>query len=164
MTPDPLAQLRDIHPPPPPSWWPPAPGWWILALLVILGAGWALLAVRRSHRERRFAREAKRRVDRLWRDFKRNGDSARLVKSLLVLARQTARSTPLQESNAALPTDALLVLIDATSDGKLAATLSLDKIVRLLYAPAPEALTESEARTLFVVTREWIRRAGGPLW
>ncbi|MGB5146738.1 MAG: DUF4381 family protein, partial [Porticoccaceae bacterium] len=127
-------------------------------------AGWALLAVRRSHRERRFAREAKRRVDRLWRDFKRNGDSARLVKSLLVLARQTARSTPLQESNAALPTDALLVLIDATSDGKLAATLSLDKIVRLLYAPAPEALTESEARTLFVVTREWIRRAGGPLW
>lgn len=164
MTPDPLAQLRDIHPPPPPSWWPPAPGWWILALLAILGAGWVLLAVRRRHRERRFAREAKRRIDRLWRDFERNGDGTRLAKSLLVLARQTARSTPLQEASAALPTAALLAQIDAASDGKLTAALSLDKIVRLLYAPAPEALTQSEARILFVVTREWIRRAGGPLW
>lgn len=164
MTPDPLAQLRDIHPPPPPSWWPPAPGWWILALLVILCAGWVLLAVRRHHRERRFAREARRRIDRLWRDFERDGDSARLAKSLLVLARQTARSTPLQEASAALPTAALLVQIDAASDGKLTAALSLDKVVRLLYAPAPEALTKSEARALFVVTREWIRRAGGPLW
>lgn len=164
MTPDPLAQLRDIHPPPPPSWWPPAPGWWILALLAILGAGWVLVAVRRRHRERRFAREAKRRIDRLWRDFERNGDSARLAKALLVLARQTARSTPLQEASAALPTEALLVQIDAASDGKLTAALPLAKIVGLLYAPTPEALAQSEARTLFVVTREWIRRAGGPLW
>ena len=164
MNPDPLAQLRDIHPPPPPSWWPPAPGWWILALLVILLAFWAVLAARRRRRERRFAREAKRRIDQLWRDFERDGDSARLAKALLVLARQTARSIPLHEQAAALPTDELLVLIDAASNGKLATTLALDKVARLLYAPAPEALTKTEARTLFVVTREWIRRAGGPLW
>ncbi|MBK6961101.1 MAG: DUF4381 family protein [Gammaproteobacteria bacterium] len=164
MTPDPLAQLRDIHPPPPPSWWPPAPGWWILALLVILLTAWGLLAARRRHRNRRFAREAKRRVDQLWRDFERDGDSARLAKALLVLARQTARSIPLHEQAAALPTDELLVLIDATSDSRLKAALALDKVARLLYAPTPEALTKTEARTLFVVTREWIRRAGGPLW
>ena len=164
MTPDPLAQLRDIHPPPPPSWWPPAPGWWILALLVILLTAWGLLAARRRHRNRRFAREAKRRIDQLWRDFERDGDGARLAKALLVLARQTARSIPLHEPAAALPTDELLVLIDATSDSQLKAVLSLDKVARLLYTPAPEALTKTEARTLFVVTREWIRRAGGPLW
>lgn len=164
MTSDPLAQLRDIHPPPPPSWWPPAPGWWILTLLVMVLTSWGLLAARRRHRNRRFAREAKRRIDQLWRDFERNGDGARLAKSLLVLARQTARSIPLQEQTAALPTAALLVLIDAASDGQLTTTLALDKIARLLYTPTPEALTETEARTLFVVTREWIRRTGGPLW
>ncbi|MBI2783793.1 MAG: DUF4381 family protein [Gammaproteobacteria bacterium] len=164
MNPDPLAQLRDIHPPPPPSWWPPAPGWWILALLVLLLTAWGLRAAQRRHRNRRFAREAKRRIDRLWRDFERDGDSARLAKALLVLARQTARSIPRHEQAAALPTDQLLALIDATSDSQLKAALALDKVARLLYAPTPEALTKTEARTLFVVTREWIRRAGGPLW
>ncbi|TAL10021.1 MAG: DUF4381 family protein [Porticoccaceae bacterium] len=121
-------------------------------------------AAQRRHRNRRFAREAKRRIDRLWRDFERDGDSARLAKALLVLARQTARSIPLHEQAAALPTDQLLALIDATSDSQLKAALALDKVARLLYAPTPEALTKTEARTLFVVTREWIRRAGGPLW
>lgn len=164
MNPDPLAQLHDIHPPPPPPWWPPAPGWWILTLLVLLLTAWGLWAAQRRHRNRGFAREAKRRIDRLWRDFEGDGDSARLAKALLVLARQTARSIPQHEQAAALPTAQLLALIDATSDSQLTATLALDKVARLLYAPTPEALTRTEARALFVVTREWIRRAGGPLW
>ena len=34
-TPDPLAQLRDIHLPEPVSWWPPALGWWLVAMTVM---------------------------------------------------------------------------------------------------------------------------------
>lgn len=35
-TPDPLAELRDIHLPEAVSAWPPAPGWWILVASIIL--------------------------------------------------------------------------------------------------------------------------------
>lgn len=164
MTSDPLAQLRDIHPPPPPSWWPPAPGWWILAALALVLAAWALRTAWRHRRRRRFVREAKRRADRLWRNFERDRDGTLLAKSLLVLVRQTARATPLQQSSAALPAAELLTLIDAASKGRLSATLALDRIADLLYAPQPEQLSEAEARALLRATRDWIRRTGSAPW
>lgn len=164
MTPDPLAQLRDIHLPPPPSWWPPAPGWWVLALIALGLTLWALRAAWRHRRGRRFAREARRRADRLWRDFERDRDSTLLAKSLLVLVRQTARATPLQQSSAALPAVELLGLIDAASKGRLSADLALDRIVAVLYSPDPDALSESEARALLRATRDWLRRTGSAPW
>ena len=57
MSPELLAELRDIHLPPDPLWWPPAPGWWlaaVFAVLVLIGLGVALRrhAVRTRPRRR----------------------------------------------------------------------------------------------------------------
>jgi HAMP domain-containing protein len=35
MSPNPLADLKDIHLPPQPGWWPPAPGWWLVTILLL---------------------------------------------------------------------------------------------------------------------------------
>ena len=136
----------------------------MLALLVLLTTAWALRTAWRHRRGRRFVREAQRRAHRLWRDFERDRDGALLAKSLLVLVRQTARATPLQQTSAALPAAELLGLIDAASKGRLSADLAPDRIAGLLYTPAPDALSEREARALFQATRDWIRRTGSAPW
>lgn len=83
-------QLRDIHLPPSPSWWPPAPGWWLLGalvLLVVLGIGWSW---RRRHRRASARRRPLLEIQRLERDYARDGDRARLATGLHALLRRLA--------------------------------------------------------------------------
>ena len=47
---------------------------------------------------------------------------------------------------------------------RLSADLAPDRIAGLLYTPAPDALSEREARALFQATRDWIRRTGSAPW
>lgn len=159
-----LDQLKDIHLPPAISWWPPAPGWWLLATLVLGLFWWGLRFALRRHRERLFSRQAKRQVNVLWSRYQRQPDSTLLVKSLIILARQTAKSNPVHEHLATLPTTDLLALIDQDSDSKLSNAVALSQLHDLLYQPSPEALTRIQAKQVFRCLRQWIRQTGGPLW
>lgn len=159
-----LDQLKDIHLPPPVSWWPPAPGWWLLAALLLTLFWWVFRFALRRHRQRLFSRQAKRQVNALWSRYQRQQDSTLLVKSLIILARQTAKSNPIHEQLATLPTAELLALIDKDRGGKLSEAVSLSQLHDLLYRAAPEALSRDQAKQVFHCLRQWIRKTGGPLW
>ena len=159
-----LDQLKDIHLPPAITWWPPAPGWWLLAALIVGLLWWVLRFALRRHRERLFSRQAKRQVNALWSHYQKNRDATVLVKSLLILARQTAKSNPLHEQLATVPTSDLLAIVDEGSVSKLSNAVELTQLHDLLYQPAPEELSRAQARQVFLCLRQWIRQTGGPLW
>lgn len=159
-----LDQLKDIHLPPPVSWWPPAPGWWLLAIILLGVLTWVFRYALRRHRSRLFSRQARRQVNALWARYQQHQDSPLLVKSLLILARQTAKSNPLHQHLSTLPTADFLALIDEESDQKLSKAVDLNHLHDLLYQLKPEALTQDQAKQVFRCLRQWIRISGGPLW
>ena len=160
----PLDALKDIHLPPAISWWPPAPGWWLLAALVLGLLWWLGRLAQRHHQQHLFSRQSRRRVKQLWSQYLNHQDSSLLLKSLLILARQTAKSHPAHEQLASKSTADLLSIIDTDSKGKLSTAIALTELHDLLYQASPKTLSHSEARQVFLCLRRWIHQTGGALW
>lgn len=105
--------LQDIHLPPPPGAWPPAPGWWILAMLLLAGAGFAALRLRRYWGRRQQRRARERLFDAMLRG---TSEPAARLAALSQLLRRAARS----------------------GAGPAAATLAGNDWLRLLDGASPE--------------------------
>lgn len=92
QTPDPLANLRDIHQPEAISWWPLAPGWWLLLIfiLVILGLG---IWLYKRHRRNRFRRQATSLLQVSYLQWQQNADN----QAYLISANQLLKQCLMQQ-------------------------------------------------------------------
>ena len=154
-SPDPLAQLRDIHLPPPVSWWPPAPGWWGVALVLLLLLAALVWWLRRpAGRRQPVGRSALAELARIEARFKQTGDSARLAAELSILLRQVAISRDDPTSVAALKGEAWLAYLDQTGGGE---GFRHGPGQVLISAPY-QRHAELEAGALIALVRQWLAR------
>jgi len=92
-TPNPLAQLRDIHLPQSVSWWPLAPGWWLIlaGILVLMIAAWWLMRHRQQGRWQRDALlQLQQELQQLRLDYQQTEDGSAACATLSSLMRRVA--------------------------------------------------------------------------
>ena len=153
-SPDPLAQLRDIHLPDPVSWWPPAPGWWLLALVALAFIAAATHFILRYIRRNRYRKEALQELQKL--NENRGGLSTRdAVEQLAMLLRRVAIQTCGREAVASLVGQAWLRFLD-NKGGTNQFTAGPGKV---LGEGQYQQTVEADLDRLHQVVEKWIRRS-----
>ena len=153
-SPDPLAQLRDIHLPEAISWWPPAPGWWILAIIVLLAVGGCTYYVFRYIRRNRYRREALQELLAL--NKKMVGLSTRdSVEQLAILLRRVAIQTCGRETVAPLVGEEWLRFLDNRGETNQFTSGPGEVLAGGLYRQTVEADLEKLSKLI----EKWIRRS-----
>ena len=152
-SPDPLAQLRDIHLPPPVSWWPPAPGWWGLALVLLALIGGLIWWWRRRPKSNQaVGQSARAELARIEERFKQTGDAAQLAAELSILLRRVALSQDDPARVAALTGEAWLAYLDQTGGGEG----FRHGPGRVLISAPYQRHVELEAEALIALVRQWV--------
>jgi hypothetical protein len=153
-SPDPLAQLRDIHLPDPVSWWPPAPGWWLLALVALAFIAATTHFIFRYIRRNRYRKEALQELQRL--NENRAGLSTRgAVEQLAMLLRRVAIQTCGRKAVASLVGQAWLRFLD-NKGGTNQFTAGPGKV---LGEGQYQQTVEADLDRLHQVVEKWIRRS-----
>jgi hypothetical protein len=153
-SPDPLAQLRDIHLPGPISWWPPAPGWWILALILALALVVSIKFIIRHFRRNRYRKEALQELQKI--NVNMEGLSTRdNVEQLAMLLRRVAIHTCGRETVASLVGQAWLRFLDSKGNTKQFTAGPGRVLADGHYQPH----LETDLDQLSQLIEKWIRRS-----
>ena len=158
MSPDLLAQLRDIHLPPPPSFWPPAPGWWLLAAVVV---ALAVLAWRRLPgwlARRRLRRAILGELAALRRRADSGEASASVAADVSVLLRRAALARAPRGAVAGLSGERWLAWLDAGLGAK--ARDFREGPGRHLASAPYGGPAPADAAALLDLAERWVRRDG----
>ncbi|OMH33681.1 DUF4381 domain-containing protein [Motiliproteus sp. MSK22-1] len=89
-SPDPLAQLKDLHLPEAIDFWPPAPGWWLLAFIGLSLLAWAVIKCRNHINRNRYRKLALKELQQMYEDFSKHGNSGLFLQQLSQLLRRVA--------------------------------------------------------------------------
>ena len=155
--------LRDIHLPPDPSWWPPAPGWWLLAIGLIVLVAFAIRALVRAWRERRWRRRVAAELDRIAALHASQPDPVRLAADVSQLLRRAALL--IEPSAAALHGEEWLAFLDRQfDDGAKSASVARFRsdtgraLTDAPYRRADDPATSVDAPALIGLARAWLKR------
>jgi len=96
--------LRDIHLPDPVNWWPLAIGWWLLPLLIMLisFAIYKFIKYKKQNRKIAYKKIALNEFRSIRLQYKKNGNSAELIRAISALLRRIALSYLPRENIASL--------------------------------------------------------------
>lgn len=174
MTPEPLAQLRDIHLPEAVGWWPPAPGWWLLALLLVAALVYGLLWWRRRRARLYFRGQASQLLQTCWQDYHQNGQHRAFLDTLFEILKRVRLSaehgkTPSQtgdddqaqavsQASEVLSSTSMFELLDHSSGGELGKHVHRTHIEQLLYQPHAEPLNREQCQALYRAARHYLKR------
>ncbi len=154
QTPDPLAELRDIHLPQDVGAWPPAPGWWLLALALLLTCyfcwRWWL---RRRRSVRRYALID---LQKLEQSFHQKRDSISFVVGLSNLLRRVALASHPSQKVASLYGESWIEFLSTNLKEDFRDEFRyLEKVT---YEPQSSFDQGVEPQRVAQAVRMWIRR------
>ena len=157
-----LDRLQEVVPPEPVSWAPQTVGWLLLGALAALGLVWVVWRFWRRWEASRFRRDALAELAELERNLE-PGSADGSLRRLPGLVKRTALAVYPRERVAGLTGAAWLDFLDETSGSKEFSTGAGQLLKEIPYLPAERlsGLDEGELRTLFGLTRRWIRRGAG---
>jgi hypothetical protein len=155
MSPDLLAQLRDIHTSPPVPWWPPALGWWLLTVLLLLALFWFGRRGLARYRDQKRRKQMLAWVDHLNHAVDAEREPQVWLATLNRIFKLVAlRAFPNEHCAQLAGQDWVEFLVRQMGD--LEAVDSLAVLASGPYDPAPEF----DALSLSKLARLWIRRHG----
>ena len=151
--------LRDIHLPDQVSWWPLAPGWWFIISAVI--ALTLIYFISKALRKKTLLRKAAlAQLDRIQKQFEKDGDKTVLVQSLSILMRRSCISFYPRASTAGLTGDRWLHYLDNTSAKKEFTQNEFTRGTGKILATAPYLPAHSEpdldADKLLFLCKNWL--------
>ncbi len=149
MSPDPLAQLRDIHLPEPIGWWPPAPGWLVVAFLSLALVGWVGYRLLLSLRNNRYRRAARKELARL----RHHPDPGAVLPQVAMLLRRVAIQSFGRREVAALTGRRWLEFLDQTGGGSQFSRGTGSVLGENLY----QRHSSAEIEPLLRLADKWIR-------
>jgi hypothetical protein len=149
-TPDPLAELRDIHLPPPIETWPPALGWWLLALLILAGIFFGLRFLYSRWQKNAYRREAKQQLHQLY-EASQNDQQSFLL-GFNALLKRVALTTFAREKVAHLTGESWVSFLDQTGNTHDFTMGPGQVLIDGQYAP----ISSVDTQHLFELGQKWI--------
>ena len=89
-------QLRDVHLPEQVGWWPLAPAWWILAAIVIATIVASVFYLRHRRRKNQYRKAALIELERYFKKWQSNGDSAGYLQGANLTLKRCLRHTSVE--------------------------------------------------------------------
>jgi len=155
-----LDQLQEIPLPALPSYWPQTWGWAVVAVVLLLGIGWAALRGWRRYRRNLYRRQAMHALDRLARDITVDPLAGRALPDLLKRTALAAEGDGQRERVAALQGHGWLDYLQQSAGQPVFPDGSDRVLSTLAYAPdeTVRALTHDTLTQLIAASRRWVER------
>jgi len=155
-----LDQLRELPLPAAVPYWPQTWGWGVVAILLLIGGTWAVVAHGRRYRRNRYRREALRELEALARAAASDPLAARALPALLKRTALAARRAGTQAQVATLSGQAWLDYLARDALPSRFPEGSAHMLATLAYSPdaGVRLLDPAKLRTLFAASRYWIER------